>query len=28
MFDYWTDLPNYAHSWRTANIIIRWKKVW
>ncbi len=27
-FNYWTNLPNYSHSWRSADIIIRWKKVW
>jgi len=28
MFDNWDWIAKYAHSWRTANIIIRWKKVW
>lgn len=27
-FENWDNFPNYAHSWRTADIIVRWKKVW
>lgn len=28
IFDIIENLPKYAHSWRTANLIIRWKVVW
>lgn len=28
MFDNITIVPSYAHSWRTASIIIRWEEVW
>lgn len=27
-FDTWTDIPWFAHSWRTRNIIVKWEKVW
>jgi len=27
-FDTIDSSPNFAHSWRTANIVVRWKKVW
>jgi phenylalanyl-tRNA synthetase beta chain len=28
MYDICKTIPSFAHSWRTASIIIRWKEVW